>query len=237
MKTLIDVIREYKFYDGDRSKWTQVSVSEVSGSDVHQAYLNRKYPELKKKSKISQATLGSIFDGGLRKIVDEQEGMENGVRTQMELPNGATLTGEADHFDHNNKQIIDGKLSKMFAMTSCKKEAKHSYRLQLNFYRLLYKLNDYRMFLYWSLKDQSDVKADHPDEALVPVEVEAINDSWLIDKAVEFSDELNHRLQNNQEKEKCDDTWRNDMKCKQYCDNAPACAYAKKMGYNGISSW
>jgi hypothetical protein len=237
MKTLIDELRDYKFYDGDRSRADKVSVSEVSGSDVHQAYLNRKFPDLKKPSKISQATMGSIYDMGLRQIVDSIDGMENGKRTEYKLPNGVTLTGESDHFDHNNKQIIDGKLSKLFAMKSCQKENSHHYRLQLNWYRIIYGYEDYSMWLYWSLKDQSDVKADHPDEALVPVEVEPISERWLVDKAVEFSNELKQRLEHNQPKEKCDDTWRNDMRCKSYCDNAPACEYAKKKRYVGAGQW
>jgi len=236
MKTLIEVIREYKFYNGDRTDPMKVSVSEVSGGDVHQAYLARKFPDLKKPSKISQATMGSIYDMGLRDIVEEIPYMRNGDRREMKLPNGFTLTGEADHIDDHNKHLIDGKLSKIYAFKQAEKEAKHHYRLQLNFYRILYDIRDYKMFLYWSLKDQSDVKADHPDEALVPFEVDVISDQWLIDKAVEFSDELKKRIDNNDPKEKCDDIW-GGMRCKMYCDNAPACEYAKKKGYVGARNW
>ena len=242
MKNVLELIRGHEFYTGDRSIHNKVSVTEISGSDVLQMYLARRFPDAKEPDKVGQNTLGSIFDGGMRDLVaangkGEDVDIENGVRFQIELPNGFILSGEPDVIDNGNKWIVDTKLSKMYAVKMMGKEgAKHQYAQQVNYYRLD-KRNHFKMFILWGLKDQSDVKKDHPTEAMVLVEVPKINDTWLIQNAVEKTEELKLMLETDNVKAKCDDTWANDMRCKSYCDKKSVCPYAKKRGYNGAGSW
>ena len=229
---LLDKLKEVKFYNGDKTVKNQISVTEVTGGEVLQAYFARKYPDIK-KTKVGQFTLGSIFDYGMRQLVlDSKMGgeMQSGERMNYTLPNGYTLTGEPDILDIESKVIYDVKLTKVYAWKKTVEEgAKHAYAKQLNYYRLL-DGRDFKMALFMALKDQNEAKPTDPN-AIEIVEVAKIEDGVLIGDAVKISDSL-QRLLDGVDKlpEKCNDLWGGN-KCKFYCDYNTVCEYAKRSGH------
>ena len=234
---LLDALRKHDFYSGKTKKTTDLfSVSEIAGGDILQLALRRLH-DIPIEEKVTQATLGSIFDAGLRKIIDDLNEKLNthfysGYRMEKQLPNGITISGETDILDSENKWIYDAKLSKIFAMQMCEKEKEHQYKLQLNLYRWLLGDN-YRMFLLWGLKDQSDANPKHPNEAMMLKEVEHIADDRLISIAVEKSNKVISIVNGNEQAPtKCKDTWRNDVRCKYYCDVCQFCPYYKEVSVN-----
>jgi len=225
---LLDALRKYDFYSGETQRTVELfSVSEIAGSDVLQLAL-RRLNEIPIEEKVTQATLGSIFDIGLRKAIDdlnEKFGTHfySGYRMEKQLPNGITISGETDILDSKNKWLYDAKLSKIFAMEMCEKEKEHQYKLQLN----------YRMFLLWGLKDQSDANPKHPNEAMMLKEVELISDEKIIAIATAKSTIVRQTIENNEPlPKKCEDTWRNDVRCKYYCDCKNFCPYYVKVSGN-----
>ena len=114
-------------------------------------------------------------------------------------------------------------------MEMCEKEKEHHYKVQLNLYRWLLG-GDYRMFLLWGLKDQSDANPKHPNEAMMLKEVELISDDRLISIATEKSNKVISIIKGNEQAPaKCEDTWRNDVRCKYYCDVCNFCPYYKSI--------
>ena len=231
---LLDALRKHDFYSGETQRTVELfSVSEIAGDDTLQLALRRLH-DIPIEEKVTQATLGSIFDIGLRNVVgdlNEKFGTHfySGHRMEKELPNGITISGETDILDSENKWIYDAKLSKIFAMQMCEKEKDHHYRLQLNLYRWLLGDN-YRMFLLWGLKDQSDANPKHPNEAMMLKEVEHIADDSLISIAVVKSNKVISIVNGNEQAPtKCKDTWRNDVRCKYYCDVCQFCPYYKEV--------
>jgi len=231
---LLDAIRKYNFYTGD-AKYTidRVSVSEVAGNGILQMVLCRQYGT-PIEGRASQATLGSIFDIGLRNLTEKlNEKFEThfspGYRMEKSLPNGVTVTGEPDIIDPVNKYLYDAKLSKIYAMQMCEKEFQHHYKIQLNLYRWLMG-EDYRMFILWGLKDQSDSDPKHPKESIMLKEVGKIDDVWLVNHAVQKSDLIKLMINGDQPiPVKCENTWRNDVRCHYYCSYNSFCRYYKTM--------
>jgi len=230
---LLDALRKYDFYTGDQKTIEKVSVSEIAGTGELQMALRRQH-KIPIEDKVTQATLGNIFDLGLRSLVDdlnEKFGTHfySGYRMEKLLSNGVIISGETDILDDVEKWIYDAKLSKIFAMQMCEKEREHQYKLQLNLYRWLLGDN-YRMFLLWGLKDQSDANPKHPNEAMMLKEVEHIADDRLISIALEKSNKVISIVNGNEQAPtKCKDTWRNDVRCKYYCDVCQFCPYYKEV--------
>lgn len=227
---LIECIRKRNYYSGDKPTRDKVSVSEISGSDVMQMVLKRKFV-IEPVNKINQATLGSIFDAGMRDLLkryNEEFGtaFTSGVRVEKTLPNGIIISGEMDTVNENPKEIYDTKLSKIYALEMwLKTESSHQYTLQQNFYNWLLG-GGYAMFLLWGLKDQSDMKSDKYSEAMILMPVEKVSIDFLMGLAVTKSDMMIAILD---EKEpmpsKCIDTWRNNSRCEHYCDCNKVCPY------------
>jgi len=231
---LLDALRKHDFYSGEIKRTVELfSVSEIAGGDVLQLALRRLH-DIPIEEKVTQATLGSIFDAGLRKIIDDINDklgthFYSGYRMDKQLPNGSIISGETDIIDSENKWLYDAKLSKIYAMESCERESEHQYKLQLNLYRWLLGDN-YRMFLLWGLKDQSDTNPKHPNEAMMLKEVKHIADDKLISIAVEKSNKVISIVNSNEQlPAKCEDTWRNDVRCKYYCDVYQFCSYYKSI--------
>lgn len=223
-------LREYEFYTGEKKKSGSISVTELSGDDMLQMVLRRKF-DVPKDDKIGQNTLGSIFDLGMRHIAIET-GLKSMERVKKILPNGWVLSGEGDLIDDEQKTIYDVKLTKIYALEQFRKDKKnHQYTKQLNYYRLLYGKEDYNLFLMWFLKDQTEAKLDHPREALVTTEVPKLDEKELLKYAIERTNELEVQLDVDVSKDaKCDDVWGGN-RCKFYCDVKEVCPYAKSKGY------
>lgn len=222
---LTDIIKNYKFYHGDRSDADRLSVTEIFGGQPLQIALTRKhYDELDGKD-ITQATLGSIFDLGIKNMGYDADRMEK-------EHNGFTISGEPDFFEDGH--LKDIKLTKKFALMMWEKNPKeHQYTLQLNAYRMMLEDKDKEvksMSICWFLKDQSDVKDGDPP-ALVETEVPHIDDEYMLDKATEVHSDVRGMLDGRIEMTKCDDRWKNDFRCKHYCDVKKFCPYAIKRGY------
>lgn len=240
---ILDKLKEYQFYTGSKDNKNSVSVSEVSNYNLLQSYLERT-EKVAKSKKLSQATLGNIFDIGFRQLAIEGafgEDVISGSRVFKTLSNGMVLSGECDLLSHIHKHIWDVKLSKLYAVSQVKKEGKaHQYNLQLNYYRLLYG-NDYTMSLIFGLKDQSEVEKAklYYETAIEEVVVDYIDNNYLIARALNFTNELKSHLDNGTAPDPCDDRWSGDLKCKYYCNVMEVCSYARKKGYHkpDVSSW
>ena len=221
-------IKQHEFYTGKREKF-QVSVSELSGDDVLAIYLRREH-DIVKEDKITQATLGSIFDLGIRQVANEQ-GLESLGRVLRTFDKWV-ISGEGDLIDRENNTIIDVKLTKIYALEQWKKDPlKHQYTKQLNWYRVLMGDESTKLQLYWFLKDQTETKDTHPKEALVVTDVPVMDEVKLFGEMIEKLYQL-EALYNGGKREKCDDTWGNDTKCRLFCDCKSVCPYASKRGYN-----
>lgn len=227
-------LKEYSFYNGTKDGKT-VSVTELGGDDVLQMALRRLH-EVKREDKISQATLGSIFDMGMRQVANES-GIVSLSRKRKTFGEW-TISGEGDLFDEELNIIYDVKLSKIYALEMFRKDPKnHQYTKQLNWYRYLYDNPTAELRLLWFLKDQSDVNEKHPKEALVCEDVPYIDKEVLLAEAKEKIIQLEFMLENGVHG-KCKDTWSNDMRCKSYCDCKSVCPHAEARGYNRTTaSW
>lgn len=221
-------LRDYPFYNGNK-QGKRVSVSEISGDDVLQMYLRRAF-NLEREDKITQATLGSIFDLGMREIARES-GLTSMHRVEKLLPNGWILSGEGDLYDSEKNIIYDVKLTKIYALEQWKKEPNgHQYTKQLNWYRILCN-ESAELRLLWFLKDQTETKADHPKEALVQTVVPRLEQSELLKEASEKIELLEMMLENGVGKDvQCKDTW-GGLRCKLYCEAREVCPYAKSKGF------
>ena len=68
---LLDALRKHNFYNGETKRTTDsFSVSEIAGGDVLQLVLRRLH-DIPVEEKVTQATLGSIFDIGLRNVIND----------------------------------------------------------------------------------------------------------------------------------------------------------------------
>lgn len=224
-------IREYNFYSGYKKERGNISVTELSGDDMLQMVLRRKF-DVPKDDKIGQNTLGSIFDLGMRSVA-MQSGILSMSRVKKVLDNGWILSGEGDLCDDEHKIIYDVKLTKIYALEQFRKNPKnHQYTKQLNYYRLLYGKEDYNLFLMWFLKDQTETKLDHPREAIVTTEVPKLDEKELLKYAIDRTNELEMQLDVNVSNDaKCSDVWGGN-RCKFYCDVKEVCPYAKSKGYS-----
>lgn len=235
--TLLDLIREYDFYTGEPTR-ERVSVSEIASGDILQMVLKR-INKIPKAKKLTQATLGSIFDLGVKSLIlklNEQfkENFAAGERIEKELPNGVVLAGEPDILHSTPKEIYDAKLTKIYAMEQCVTHTDHQYRLQLNLYDYLLG-GGHDLYLLWGLKDQfegmSRGKVCDYHDALIEQSVARINEGSMIQLAVMKSSEMQRVIDGQAPlPEKCDDTWRDDVRCKYYCECRDFCDYYKLVG-------
>lgn len=221
MKNLIEKMSVYV----GSSEPKNVSVTEVAGGEVLQAYLRRKATP--NPMEIGDNTLGSIFDAGIRsyikdcKDVDRNRKMEAGERTSIQLNNGWKLSGEADTLvrDGNGEivEIRDTKLTKQYAKKSILEDKLHPYRIQLNLYRLLYAPNA-KMYLDVFIKDSNPLKGTKVYEQ---IEVQKINDFELETMCFNFSNKLESQLAKHTIFE-CSETW-GGRRCEMYCSYSMAC--------------
>lgn len=223
-------LKDVEFYTGDRKKSRyEVSVTELAGDDALAMFLRRTC-DIEREPKITQATLGSIFDLGMREIA-VQEGFESLSRVKRTFEKW-TISGEGDLYNREENVIIDVKLTKLYAMEQWQKKPKeHQYTIQLNWYRVLVGDDKTKLQLYWFLKDQTETNDKHPKEALVVTDVPILDEVELFGFMREKLYEL-EALYNGGKKEKCNDTWGNDLKCKLFCDCKEVCPYATRRGYN-----
>ena len=233
---LKEKIEAHNFYTGERVPYT-FSVTEVCDNEPLKGYLSRKFEP--KSEKVSQATLGNIFDVGMRQLVmDDVFGntVKGGVRILKQLPNGMFLSGEPDIIDEENKVIYDVKLTKIYAYKKIIEDGvSHQYVKQLNYYNSLLG-GGYDLKLFLALKDQSDVKPNDP-EAIEILDVPFIKHDELIRVACEYGENVMAILE---EKigapKKCSDTWGNSMRCRHFCAYNHVCPYGKKY-YSKFSTW
>ncbi len=232
---MIDYIKKYNFYTGEvYTNPNKVSVTEVAGNDILQMYLARMYGR-KEENVIGQATLGSIFDLGMRSLIESinksfNTSFESGVRMEKELPNGVIISGQPDIVDHKNKVIYDVKLTKLFALRFYEADpTEHQYTIQLNLYRWMIS-SDYRMRLIWALKDSSHENSNNIGESMVETEVAKIEDDGLVYFALRKTN-LVRAIYNGQIEvpEKCEDTWRNNSRCFYYCSVNNFCKFYEKI--------
>ena len=225
-----DVVKSYSFYSGDRTDIDKLSVTEITGGEPLQIALTRKHSDEISRDKITQATIGSIFDLGFKNMGFEPE------RIKIDI-DGFTVSGEPDIFQDG--VLVDNKLTKKYALKMWEKEKeKHQYTLQINFYRMMLENQGKEvkdMQIAWWIKDQSDVKAGDP-QALVETKVPHIEDSKLLDIARGVHEEARGILEGKILTQKCNNTFGNDMRCKSYCDVKEFCPYAKKRGYTKVTS-
>jgi hypothetical protein len=233
---LLDDIEKIEFYSGSKNSLNTVSVSEVADNEPLIGYLKRKFEP--KKSGISQATLGNIFDIGMKQIIlDYKIGTyEVGKRLNYKTKKGANLTGEPDIIDPINKVIYDVKLTKVYKHTVILKDPlADAYGVQVNIYNLMFGWgSESSLLLFMGLKDQTEVKPNQPN-AIEEVNIPHIKEEKLIEMVDEYYEKVFSML-NGDEKipVKCENTFGNDMRCKYYCDYNHVCSYGKK--YNSISS-
>jgi hypothetical protein len=233
---LLDEIEKIEFYSGVRNSPDTVSVSEVVDNEPLIGYLKRKFEP--KVNRVSQATLGNIFDVGMKQIIlDYKIGTyEVGKRLEYKTKKGAKLTGEPDIIDPINKVIYDVKLTKVYKHTVILKDpTADAYGMQVNLYKLMLGWgSESSLYLFMGLKDQSEVKPNQPN-AIEEVCIPHIKDEKLIEMVDNYYERV-FSLVNGDEKipEKCENTFGNDMRCKHYCDYNHVCKYGKK--YNSLGS-
>ena len=234
---LLEEIKNIEFYTGSKKDLHVVSVTEVCDNEPLLGYYRRMYEPM--KSGVSQATLGNIFDIGMKTIIKERikGNYSEGIRLNYTTPNGHKLTGEPDIINVQEKEIYDVKLTKVYKyLMVLKNQREDSYVKQLNFYALMLGWENPNLFLFMGLKDQNKAKPKDPD-AIEELKVENIAFNELNEMIDDYYIKLQSLLSGSEKlPEKCENTFGNDMKCKDYCDYVHVCKYGKK--YNTIaSSW
>ena len=231
-------LENYEFYTGVRDRNT-ISVSELSGSEPFQMALERAYVYDREK-RVTQMTLGSIFDAGMRCLAKDLGLVSCGRKTIKFDVDGVsyTISGEPDLYSKEDNIIYDVKLTQIYSLKKWQENPKeHQYTTQLNWYRYMSDTKP-NIKLLWFLKDQKDTNTkDGIFDALSETEVPIIDDKTLIENAKEKIIAMNSYLENGCRGE-CQDKWGNDMKCRLYCSQKAVCPYANKRGYNKVvSQW
>lgn len=224
-KMLIEWLKENQRIYADKT----VSVTEITSGEVLQARLKRQAEWL--PIELNEAVMGTIFDLGIRTIVNEMSGINhNGTRIIRQLSNGWFLTGEPDTLTIEGDKLIairDTKLSKQYAKKSISTNiAKHQYAFQLNFYLWLlsdkYDISETKLYLdFWS-KDTNKTKGELVYEK---IEIPKIDFAYLNAMALEFTNTLEQELVEPKVTE-CSETW-GGRRCKEYCDVAHICPHMK----------
>ena len=229
---MIEKLRTANLYSGTNKFQhpLEISVTEITAGDPWQMYLRRKF-DAKPEPKVTHSTLGSIFDLGMRQM-SEELGLKSGGRVKKKFGK-YIITGEFDLVDEEQKIIYDVKLTKVYALMQFQKEPlEHGYTQQLNMYRYLFDMEDYKGVIAWFLKDQSDLKKGDPKETLVLTEVPSLPKIVLTKKLEHYIEKM-ESYQKDEQAGQCEDRWANDIRCKNYCDSKSVCPYAKRRGYNG----
>ena len=225
---LIDDLKSVEFYTRDKKEIDVFSASEISTNEPLQGYLMRTCEPM--NSGLSQATLGSIFDAGMRSLViDGKLGShyKSGERIQTVI-NGVKVSGEPDIIDTKNKVIYDVKLTKLYALKMIIKDVEsHNYTKQLNIYNYLLG-GGYDLRLFVALKDQKDFDPKETFNAIEDVAVTKYSKEKVEQMVTSYADKVNDMLSGGELPRKCDETFGNDLKCRFFCSYMNSCSYGKK---------
>jgi PD-(D/E)XK nuclease superfamily len=236
IEVLLDDIMKIEFYSGTKNSLETVSVSEVADNEPLIGYLKRKFEP--KAERVSQATLGNIFDYGMKKIILDYKigSYETGKRLNYNTKKGAKLTGEPDIIDEVNKIVYDIKLTKIYKhKVILTNPIEDAYGIQVNIYKLMLGWDDKSSLrLFMGLKDQTEVKPNQPD-AIEEVEIPHITPEKLENMVDDYYFSVFSMLEGKEPiPDKCNETFGNDLRCKHYCSYNHVCKYGKR--YNSISS-
>ncbi len=213
---------------------------------------------------ITDATLGTILHKGMEAYVLEQTKKSTEpplveFSMKMILNNGWLLTGTADLITKvsNDHYIIhDYKFVKSYALKMYredKQKAKHSYTLQMNALKLLFKnyMNSLGyeniridIQIHYFLKDANKMKDEPSYEIVYPPE---LSSEEMIDIVVEKTNSLNEYIINGEVPPECSDQdkWFRKVKgtavptrCMKYCSQGKAgnCKYYNPLGYHSIQN-
>jgi len=233
------ILKELQYGGNSKSNQKEISASMV-GSDIQQALLRYKYGIIPSDS-VGQAEIGSLVHLGLNNI-DFGEKVNREYNIKM-LYKDWIVSGTIDRIDLENNMITDTKVTKTYTIQSVENDAMHSYRLQVNLYRILAerKFNcKFNMQLeVFDKQGGYNYRKGEKIPDLVYVPIEQIDDKIIYDRI----DEIIAFVEAGSEKQ-CDDVWVRKIggkaipsRCELYCSYKQVCSAYNPKPSTVITGW
>ena len=227
-------------YNGNKQKNQKEISASMLGLDLQQCLLKYKYGTIENQT-VGQNTIGSLVHLGLNCI-------DFGNEVECEYPTSIKykdwiISGTIDRVDFKNRIITDTKVTKTYTIQSILKDDLHSYRLQVNMYRILLKKLtgiDFNMQLeIFDKQGGYNYRKGETIPDLVYLLIERINDEIIWDRV----DDIIKFIEIGQEKS-CDDVWLRKVgsetiptRCELYCSYKQVCKKYNPKPKTIITGW
>ena len=227
-------------YSGNNKKNQKEISASMIGSDYQQALLRYKYGTIQ-SDRIGQSEIGSLVHLGLSHV-------DFGDEVKCEYPVSTkykdwTISGTIDRVDFENHIITDTKVTKTYTIQSILKDDAHTYRLQVNMYRiLLKKLTGVDFDMQLEIFDKQggyNYRKGETIPDLVYIPIEKIDDEVIFNRV----DEIIEFVELGQEKQ-CDDIWLRKVglrtiptRCELYCSYKQVCSKYNPKPQTTIQGW
>jgi len=233
---LIDIIKDYKFYDRKSEKYT-LSASLIA-DDILQIWHEQQGTE-PNAFELNDATLGSILHLGLELVFSQANKSFTIEQRFSKMIGKWTISGKIDLLDTERNTIYDFKSAKNYSRKSLKKEGRfHRYAIQLAIYNWLLG-GGYIAKILWIMKDSNALNLE---PTFVEEEIEIMAASEIEDYIKSKTDSL--EFYGNEMPDVCSDLWARKVngalvnsRCLCYCKYSNSCKYNKPTLKGSIARW
>ncbi len=238
----MDEVLKATQYSGIKEANTRIISASQLGADPQEVLMRYKYGIIDDDT-IGQNTLGSLVHIALEKIYSNKKGILVEYCPKPIKIDDLFLTGSIDRIDIINKEIIDIKVTKTYAIKKMIEGTSEAYRWQLSAYRyLMYREtgDDFKCFIEaWDKQGGYDVRKGEDIPTKQKIEIEPYSYEQVkarFRKLVEF-------VKKGVEKQ-CDDVFLRKikgktvpLKCLKYCSYNKVCKFYNPKVETVMTGW